>query len=298
MNPKKNQITISGYSVVNGAQSLSSLFAHRQAITKDLSIILKVIELKGDQELANLITINSNNQNAIKPRDLRSNHLIQQRLKAEFQKLCFGNYDFEIKRGETLKGKEVITNEEAGRLLLAFDRQDPSSCHQIYKLFDELYSDIFGRKEVDAVRIVFLYETMKLIDAAIEAVENKSFGHYALTKYFLIAVLSIILRGDAAGRQIFANPRLVFADAGTLKIYRVAISTLLAGLLVDLNYEAKDAVEKLGVFDYKEILKSPQKVKELTSSLMRSFEKDVARNKASPFSALWNNGKGAAKKPP
>jgi len=295
-NGEKNQITITDYSVVNGAQSLTSLYSHRDSITKDLSIILKVIELKGNRELANLITINSNNQNAIKPRDLRSNHVIQQRLKAEFQKLPFGKYDFEIKRGETSDGKEIITNENAGRMLLAFDHNNPSSCHQIYKLFDELYSDIFGRKEVDATRIAFLHETMKLINAAVENVQNKSFGHYALTKYFLLSVLSTILRKDPAGEKIFAAPNLVFADKKSLEGYKSAISTLLSGLVVDLNYEANDTVDATGLFDYKEILKSPQKVKDLTASLMRSFEKDVVRKKASPFEVLWTASKETGKK--
>jgi len=60
--------------VVNGAQSLTSLMAEKSKITDDLKILVKLIETKGDTALSQRITTNSNNQNAIKARDLKSNH--------------------------------------------------------------------------------------------------------------------------------------------------------------------------------------------------------------------------------
>lgn len=77
------KIMVRSYVVVNGAQSLTSLLAEKSKISADLKILVKLIEVKGDISLSQKITRNSNNQNAIKARDLKSNHNIQQRLKAE-----------------------------------------------------------------------------------------------------------------------------------------------------------------------------------------------------------------------
>ena len=118
-------------------------------------MFVKVISLQSD-ELSRKITINSNNQNSIKPRDLRSNHDIMLRLRAEFEAYGCG-YQFEIKRGSPHNPDlQIISNEDAGRELLAFDLNEPYSCHQIYRVFDDKYAQIFGRKEVTFGRIIFL----------------------------------------------------------------------------------------------------------------------------------------------
>ncbi len=79
-------IVVKDYVVVNGAQSLTSLLAEKAKISDDLKILVKLIEVKGDIALSERITRNSNNQNAIKARDLKSNHNIQQRIKPAFPK--------------------------------------------------------------------------------------------------------------------------------------------------------------------------------------------------------------------
>ena len=73
-------------------------------------MLVRVIHLQ-DEALAREITQNSNNQNAIKPRDLRSNHAIMVRLQTEMNKEP-GGFFFEIKRGEKAPaGKTVIPND-------------------------------------------------------------------------------------------------------------------------------------------------------------------------------------------
>ena len=51
---------------------------------------------------------------------------------------------YEIKQGEVNKGKSLLSNEYAGLILLAMDLAQPWSCHQKYKVMDELHSEIFG----------------------------------------------------------------------------------------------------------------------------------------------------------
>jgi hypothetical protein len=279
----ENKLRINNYMVVNGAQSITSFYHNKKSLTPDLRVLAKVIELN-DQELANTITVNSNNQNAIKPRDLRSNHHIQIRLREEFEKIGFDGYVFEVKRGQKIAdGQHAISNEEAGRLLLAFDLEEPWSCHQIYKVFDDKYGEIFGRPSVNAYRIILLSKIMDIINEQIENIVPKPFGHYNLTRFFLLAMVRRIMKSDKMGREISDNPSQLFGEKGKLDAFLEGVQTILSGVVVDLNYE----VAALGDdFDYKSDLKSPVKVKEYMDLLMKSYEKDVARKKAPTLADL------------
>lgn len=279
---KDEKLIIRDYVVVNGAQSISTFKKASQHLSPDLRVIAKIVELD-DSQLARKITINSNNQNAIKPRDLKSTNEIQIRLREEFKRVDSGKYDFEIKRGQdNLPGRIVITNEEAGRLLLAFDLMEPESCHQVYKLFDEKYSDIFARPAVTGWRIVTLNLIMQKIQEAMIDITYRPLSKYGLTRFFLLSVISSLIVGDETARGYMQNPKKIF-DEGRIERFCHSISEILSSLIVDLNYEVTDMGDS---FDYKGDLKSPTKIRELRAKLLRSYEKDVARKKASSLTEL------------
>jgi AIPR protein len=241
-------------------------------------MLVKVIALR-DSGLAQKITLNSNNQNAIKPRDLRSNHDIMLRLKKEFEQSKEPFY-FEIKRGEVLPaGVAIIPNDLAGRMLLAFDLHEPYACHQLYRIFDDEYADIFGRKEVDCYRIIFLRKVLEIIEKNLSGIKNVPFANYGLTRYFLLHVVSEIIDGSIKDRAIVANPKRYWNGKELSSLYK-KIDDLLKGLIVDLNYEVSAVGES---FDYKADLKSPKSVEDWTGKLMRDYEKDVQRGKAVAF---------------
>lgn len=273
---EEGKLSIEDYSVVNGAQSLTSFFNEKSKLSDDLRVLVRVVEVQ-DESLARRITENSNNQNAIKPRDLRSNHLLQRRLQEEMAQLE-GNFFFEIKRGEEAPNDSVvISNDEIGRALLAFDLGEPWSAHQIYKVFDEKYNQIFGRPEVTAVRVIFMYRLLELVDNVLPDVASQPMASYKLTRYFLLYLLSRILRKNDASNRVVADPSIL-PDEQLDKFYSKC-EEILGGAVVDLNYEAEQPD-----FDYKSVLKSPKQVESLTSDMLRSYDKDVKRNKAESFS--------------
>ncbi len=272
---KNGEITIKDYSVVNGAQSLTSFYNDKSRLTDDLRVLVRVVEVQ-DEALARRITENSNNQNAIKPRDLRSNHAIQLRLQKEMNDMD-GDYFFEIKRGEKAPaGVAVITNDEVGRALLAFDVQEPWSAHQIYKVFDEKYAEIFGRPEVTAQRAIFLHQIMDVVDKSLPKLKNRPMASYTLTRYFILYLLSKILRGNPASRPYVANPGSL--TESQMREFLGKCEEILKTVIVDLNFESKGAE-----FDYKSILKSPKQGGELAQSILTSYEKDVERGRAETF---------------
>jgi hypothetical protein len=91
------------------------------------------------------------------------NRIIQTRLQAEIN--SGKKFYYRIKRGEHFdwEAERVIENELAAKILLAFDLKQPWSCHQTYKLFDEMHSDIFGRPEVNGSRIINAYNIYRLV---------------------------------------------------------------------------------------------------------------------------------------
>ena len=276
--PNGESLTIQNYVVVNGAQSLSTLYRNQASISPDLRVLVKVIALR-DAALAQKITLNSNNQNAIKPRDLRSNHDIMVRLKKEFEQVK-EPYFFEIKRGEeSPSGKTVIANDLAGRMLMAFDLREPYSCHQLYRIFDDEYAEIFGRKEVDAYRVIFLWRLLDIIVRSLPGIKNVTFANYGLTRYFLMSVVAEILDDAKLDKKIVANPRKFWGSKELDALYK-KIDELMKGLIVDLNFEVNSVGES---FDYKADLKSPKSVAEWTEKLVRDYQKDVLRGKAVAF---------------
>jgi len=276
-----DKLIIKDYVVVNGAQSISTFYREKAKLTDDLRVFVKVISLR-DDALARKITVNSNNQNSIKPRDLRSNHDLMLRLKAEFNQLE-NNYVFEIKRGENFPPtKEVISNEEAGRLLLAFDLGEPYSCHQIYKVFDDKYAEIFGRPEVDAFRIIFCYKILKHVENKVAGLNNTQMGNYRLTLYLIVNIVGHILRKFEPTKLILANKELLKSDKNTNAILD-RLPELLDDLIVDFNYEVEEEPES---FDYKKEFKSPERVKSWRDRLVKSFEKDVKKGRTVDFSSI------------
>ncbi|GGE89028.1 AIPR family protein [Mycetocola zhadangensis] len=270
----EGQLKVKTYTVVNGAQSLTNFYNNKAKLTDDLRVLVKVIAL-GDDALARTITENSNNQNAIKPRDMRSNHVLMTRLQTEMSS-SRPDYFFEIKRGEkTPTGKTTITNELAGRILLSFDLNEPWSAHQIYKVFDEKYAAIFGRPEVNAARIVFLYRLNLVVQDSMARVKNRPMASYTLTRFFILSVLAEILRGGSASGQVIKNPSIF--DERTIESLLLTSAEILKTLIVDLNVAAA------GEFDYKSVLKSPSQSNAIAATLRKDYEKDVLREKAEPI---------------
>lgn len=279
---KDDRLTIRNYVVVNGAQSITTFKREEAKLSEDLRVIAKIIQIR-DTDLSRRITINSNNQNAIRPRDLKSTNEVQIRLREEFHRVEDGRYELEIKRGQEQKpGTILITNEEAGRLLLAFDLMEPYSCHQIYKLFDEKYAEIFARPAVTAHRIIFLHLIMERILRCAPTIDYKPLSKYGLTRFFLLSVVAELMSSDEMATDYTKNPAALF-ESGNIVTFMDSVEAILQSVIIDMNYEVEDLGEH---FDYKGDLKSPAKTKELRTKLLRSFEKDVARGKAESLSDL------------
>ncbi|WP_256822993.1 MULTISPECIES: AIPR family protein [unclassified Pseudomonas] len=282
----EDKLSVTKYMVVNGAQSLTSLLNAKSSISADLKVLVKVIALGGDEVLTDKITQNSNNQNAIKARDMRSNHGIQQRLKKEVSLDKSGKYSLQVKQGEVvLKGSTIISNENAGLALLALDLGEPWSCHQKYKVMDDSYSKIFGRSDVTGAKIIGLYLALDAIKDTLDSFDDQLFGNYTLTRYFLGYVVSEIIKDDPVGKNVLNNIKTVL-DNGKLQEFLDVFTALANTTVSDLNAEVDELRDNEDGFDYKRDLKSQKWCKNMCSKLRAAYIKDVKRKKADPVSKL------------
>lgn len=298
----KDKITIAGYAVVNGCQSLTGLYENKKQITSDLRVLTKIIQISPDTPLALKITDHANNQNGTTHRDLQSNSPIQTRLQTEVNNGYKGVFYYRIKRGEhpewdkSVKA-QVIENELAARILLAFDLKEPWSCHQTYRLFDELHSRIFGRPEVDGARIATLYNVYTIVLGKLSLIENQLFARYGLTRFLALYLLRQALETDESGQRFCDNPTaFVNQQKGEARL-RECIDKVSQAIIQLLDGEVKrrDA-NKDAPFDFKRELKSPSAVRDLETRVVPFYQIAVSSNLAPTFAAEWKKSQPKAAK--
>jgi len=284
MNQTPEKITIDEYFVVNGCQSLNSLFDHRKALTENLRILTKIIRMDVASDLAERVTRFSNNQNGTKARDFKSNNPIQVRLQNEFAARYPNRYSIEVKRGEKLPAGEVISNEDAGLYFMAFDLKEPWATHRKYQVFDDKYADVFGRPEVTADRIVFCHSLMQNVKEAIPKINNQLFGKYALTRYTLLFILRMILEQDEIGKEMIQHPEDFVRVPATQKKLGECLRTIMNDIVIDVNGE----VDPLGDdFDYRDKLRDSEWVKGLGRAVVGNHLKLVQRGRIQSLEKEW-----------
>jgi hypothetical protein len=282
------KVTIENYVVVNGCQSLSVLWENRAKLTQDLRILARIIELDRTSPLMDRITHHSNNQNGIRPRDFQSNNAIQLRLRAEFETMFNGQISYQISRGEHLgSALEGIDNELAARVLLAFDRERPWNAHETYKLFDELYAQVFARPEVNATRIVALVDLFRVAEAVTPEVKTSGLANLTLMKFYLLYLLRQAFNKDRLGAEFVRDPApFVRRQEDRDHLGRCALEVL-QDLKVDLEAEVEERESAQGPLDFKRLLKTEKEVRALTKDVMSGYIKAVRRHRSASFTELW-----------
>ncbi|WP_206105998.1 AIPR family protein [Olivibacter sp. XZL3] len=280
-----DKLTLRKFYVVNGCQSLTSLYRNQKHLTDNLKILTKVIKVPIDSPLCSQITEYSNSQNGVKPRDFKSYNQIQIRLQNEIKQKFANDYFYEIKRGETnLGGKEVISNEMSGIYLMSFDLQEPWNTHRKYQVFEDAYNKLFARPEVNAERIVFLHILSNLIIEKINDLDNQLIARYALTRYSIMFMIRGILEKDVVGNRLIQDPTDFVRSSERISELKKVLSIVINDIIIDLNAELNDLGED---FDYKSNLRNETWVKELNRSISTNYQKQVDRKRIPSFKEEW-----------
>ena len=150
MEMKDSKLHLHGVSVVNGCQSLNTILSCSEKVKTltDTSLLFRFYEIP-QRDRADKISINTNSQSAVKPRDLRSNDKRVLNLKRSYEQKFPKGY-FVSKRGEVPpadKDKAMVVDlSELGKHLISWHSQRPNVAYSETKIFDKYFEQLFKRE--------------------------------------------------------------------------------------------------------------------------------------------------------
>jgi hypothetical protein len=168
--------------------------------------------------------------------------------------------------------------------LRAFDLKEPWITHRKFEVFEDKYSDLFGRPEVTADRIVMLSVIMEAIWNALASITNKAFAGYALTRYLLLYIVREMLEADTMFEEITTRPDKFVRDEDNRKKFKECVSKLINDALIDLNAEIESFGEN---FYYRDRLRDATWVRDVSRKVVSDYQKLVKRGRIPCFSDEW-----------
>lgn len=223
----KATLRVKGLSVVNGCQSLSTINTASERVraneAAEARILFRLYEIP-DRVLGDRISINTNSQSAVKPRDLRSNDKVMVGLRRAFE-AQYPDGCFLTKRGEerpaNKDARKTIDAAVLAKMLMAWHCQRPSTSYNEKKLFDEHYKVLF-RTGYNPASMLALQTWLNAIDeswASLSLNDVLKAGK-AYVKYHVLFAVSAIIA--SANKQ----PTMVVEPAATLKAAQNAADIL------------------------------------------------------------------------
>ena len=168
---------------------------------------------------------------------------------------------------------------------MAFDLKEPWGTHRKYQVFESKHSDIFGRPEVTADRIVLCQVVKEAIDEASKKIENSLFGRYRLTRYLLLYIMREIIEQSAIGSTVLSNPMPFVRKSLDRSHFRKCIREILMDVVVDLNDEVKGYGDD---FDYRDKLRDSDWVKNITRTIVKDHIKQINRGRVNSLQDEWD----------
>jgi len=283
-----DKISINNYAVINGCQSMLTLYENKGELTKNLSILVKVIELDPNSSLVKDITYFANNQNSISIKDLRSNDSVQKSLQSEFETLFNNDVLYNRKRGEDLSGYSTIIDKDfAAQLITSFYQFKPHNTHLKQKLFGDEYNSIFSRN-INAEKIYLSFLVYDIIKNNAGLLDNQQIRNYGLAIFFFTNVIRTILEEDELGRDVIEAPKKYVTD--NKSILTESIEKIWDLITPDINFDIEEyTTEYEGFFDYKNVFKNSVFVKTMTSKIKSDYIRLTRRNIKDSFKEIYNS---------
>ncbi|MDR0462080.1 MAG: AIPR family protein [Christensenellaceae bacterium] len=164
--PTEGKLTLTGMSIINGAQTTGTIGSLLTAPDVNLKVSLRVIKCSDEKTVEDIIRYN-NRQNATVDSDFRSNEVQQDRLRkafeADHQDLFYSGGRRDFKKPDD---KRILSPDTVAQTLTAFNGNPYDAYNNkrgIWKLND-LYADAFN-ENLTAEHIIFVYALGEAIDS-------------------------------------------------------------------------------------------------------------------------------------
>lgn len=279
-------IQLKGVGVVNGCQSLITLHENSESLTEELKLLVKIVET-GRDEVADLITYRSNNQNAVTLRDQRSSDPVMRDLQVSVAEKFGKTFALQTRVGEQLEATYVLENSLAAQLIMASYLKEPWSAVRKVRLFDQDFRRIFNRT-VTADRLYLLH----LLDAAVISrrtdLRLDLKASFASVRFTLIHLMCEVLRLSTAGKDLLEAPeRWIPGEEGKVVD---ALDSIAREVIDSVNYHVKDELSRDEDYDPKVAFKSRSGVSRLESDVVRDARRQAERPTSYLFSVTPSAG--------
>lgn len=269
-----DSIALEGVGVVNGCQSLITLYENKNSLTDELQLIVKVVEVTGDDKVADLITYRSNNQNAVTLRDQRSSDTIMRDLQQGVADRYGSRFALVTRVGEVVNASEALENTLAAQLIMAAYLKEPWAAVRKVRLFDQDYRRIFNR-EITPDRLYLLH----LIDSAVGAHRDNLRADlrssYASIRFSLVHLACVVLEITDAGQRLLQHPEDWLPEEE--EAVKSALDTIATEVVDSANYHVEAELRANEDYDPKVVFKSRAGVGRLETDVLRDARRQATR---------------------
>jgi hypothetical protein len=269
-----DSITLEGVGVVNGCQSLITLYDNKSSLTDELQLIVKVVEVTGDDKVADQITYRSNNQNAVTLRDQRSSDTTMRDLQQAVAEQYGSRFALITRVGEVVEATETLENTLAAQLITAAFLGEPWAAVRKVRLFDQDYRRIFNRT-ITADRLYLLHLIDRAVGTQRENLRADLRASYASIRFTLVHLVRLVLGTSDAGERLLVEPEAWLPEEEASLV--TALELIATEVVDSTNYHVQAELQTNGDYDPKVVFKSRGGVSRLETDVLRDARRQAGR---------------------
>lgn len=262
--------------VVNGCQSLSTIYSSSEAAKKatDAYIMFRFYEIS-DSDRADKISTSTNSQSAVKARDLRSNDKAVLSMKKSYELFYTDGY-FITKRGEkvdTVKYNtaHIVNLTDLGKQLIAWHSQRPTISYSETKIFDKYFDQLFHREyspeNIQALNILFTTLLKKWDKENPMGLNETLLAMKAYATYHQLYAISVIACEINKMNDSVPNPAVVVNKLNKSELMDMIIEMSGNCLNMALETASSEAMENGKMFVPQNWIKSKTSLKDLRTAI-------------------------------
>ena len=269
-------LSVKELNVVNGCQSLSTIFSYSELAKKadNAYIMFRFYEIS-DAERADNISTSTNSQSVVKARDLRSNDKAVLALKKAYEQFYPDGY-FVTKRGEKVDNVRYDTTHlvnltDLGKQLIAWHSQRPNLSYGETKIFDKYFDQLFRREyspeNVQALNVLFRTLYAKWDKDNPMGLNEALLAMKAYAPYHQLYGISVIFCEINKMNDSVPNPSMVLQKLNDAELLDTVVETVGSCLNMALETASSEATDNGKMFVPQNWIKSKTSLKDLRTAI-------------------------------
>lgn len=269
-------LSVKELNVVNGCQSLSTIFSCSESAKKadNAYIMFRFYEIS-DPERADNISTSTNSQSAVKARDLRSNDKAVLAMKKAYE-LFYPDGYFITKRGEkvdTVKYNtaHIVNLTDLGKQLIAWHSQRPNLSYGETKIFDKYFDQLFRREyspeNVQALNVLFTTLYAKWDKDNPMGLNETLLAMKAYAPYHQLYAISVIFCEINKMNDSVPSPSVVLKKLNDSDLLETVVETAGSCLNMALETASSEAADNGKMFVPQNWIKSKTSLKDLRTAI-------------------------------